>query len=187
MGRPKLLLPWGNTTIIGHLIAQWSGPGANQIAVVRSAANPALDAELLRLHFPVENHITNPRPEDGMFSSIQCAARWSGWRDGLTHWAIVLGDQPHLQSATLQSLVESASTWHDQILQPEYYGHARHPVILPASIFRQLAHSSHDTLKAFLQTAPQTVIRIELNDPGLDLDLDTPEDYERAQKLYFGL
>jgi hypothetical protein len=25
-----------------------------------------------------------------------------------------------------------------------------------------------------------------LNDPGLDLDLDFPEDYERAKKLYFG-
>jgi len=39
-------------------------------------------------------------------------------------------------------------------------------------------------LKSFLKGyAP---VLIGLNDPGLDLDLDFPEDYERAKKLYFG-
>ena len=35
MGRPKLLLPWGDTSIIGHLIEQWRALAAAQIAVVR--------------------------------------------------------------------------------------------------------------------------------------------------------
>ena len=34
MGRPKLLLPWGDTSIIGHLLGQWRGLGARPIAVV---------------------------------------------------------------------------------------------------------------------------------------------------------
>ncbi len=34
MGTPKLLLPWRDTTIIGHLISQWRELGAAQIAVV---------------------------------------------------------------------------------------------------------------------------------------------------------
>ena len=28
MGRPKLLLPWGDTSVIGHLIRQWQALGA---------------------------------------------------------------------------------------------------------------------------------------------------------------
>ena len=32
MGRPKLLLPWRGTTVIGHIIYQWRELGAAQIS-----------------------------------------------------------------------------------------------------------------------------------------------------------
>ncbi|HRY59690.1 MAG: NTP transferase domain-containing protein [Verrucomicrobia bacterium] len=28
MGKPKLLLPWGDTSVLGHLIRQWQSLGA---------------------------------------------------------------------------------------------------------------------------------------------------------------
>src|SRR6185369_7472750 len=84
MGRPKLLLPWGGTSVIGHLLAQWRGLGAEQVSVVCAQANVALDQELNRLQFRPEDRIVNPIPECGMFSSIQCAASWKGWKPTLT-------------------------------------------------------------------------------------------------------
>src|SRR5438105_11527396 len=104
MGRPKMLLPWGNTSIIGLLIDQWLHIGVEQLAIVIAPDNQDLDRELGRLGFPEQNQIRNPAPEGGMYTSIQCAARWSGWQAGLTHWAIALGDQPHLQPRTLLAL-----------------------------------------------------------------------------------
>ena len=95
MGKPKLLLPWGRTSVLGHLIKQWKALGAKQIAVVCAPDDGAMRVELDRLGFPVQDRIINPAPDRGMFSSIQCAAQWSGWQAALTHWAIVLGDQPH--------------------------------------------------------------------------------------------
>src|SRR5437764_10462403 len=80
MGRPKLLLPWGATSALGHLIEQWRKLGAHQIAVVCAAGDTGMQAELDRLKFPIECRIFNEAPERGMFSSIQCAARWSGWQ-----------------------------------------------------------------------------------------------------------
>ncbi len=109
MGRPKMLLPWGRTTVLGHLLALWSRLGAHQVAVVCASADAAIDTELNRLRFSNKNRITNPDPGQGMFSSVQCAARWRGWNPGLTHWAIVLGDQPHLQRATLATLLDAAA------------------------------------------------------------------------------
>src|SRR6266699_557070 len=106
MGKSKLVLPWGKTTVLGHLIRQWQQVGAKQIAVVRAADDNAIGAELDRLNFPVANRIMNPQPERGMMSSIQCAAAWPGWNGPLTHWVIVLGDQPHLRQETLRELVE---------------------------------------------------------------------------------
>ena len=84
-------------TIVGHLIRQWRELGAGQIAVVHRPDNDTpLVAELDRLDFPAKDRIANPQPERGMFSSIVCAADWSGWRSEIGAWAIVLGDQPHL-------------------------------------------------------------------------------------------
>ncbi len=74
MGQPKLLLPWGKTTVIGHLIAQWQKAGASQIAIVTAVGDQALAKELDRLALPPEDRLCNPAPELGMFSSIQCAA-----------------------------------------------------------------------------------------------------------------
>ena len=52
MGRPKLLLPWGDTSIVGHLIRQWHLLGAEQIAIVCRAGDKPLTDELNRLDFP---------------------------------------------------------------------------------------------------------------------------------------
>jgi len=180
MGRPKLLLPWGRTSVLGHLLAQWRALRAAQMAVVCAPGNRAIQKELDRLAFPAENRIYNPTPERGMFSSIQCAAQWPGWHAGLTHWAIVLGDQPHLQRQTLRRVLDFSARHPAKICQPARQGHGRHPVLLPQAVLRRLAGSRAVTLKGFLAARPRQVALCELDDRGLDLDIDQPEDYEQA-------
>jgi molybdenum cofactor cytidylyltransferase len=179
MGQPKLLLSWNGTTIIGHLIRQWQALDAAQITVVCRPNDEPISAELERLGFPRENRIVNPQPERGMFSSIQCAARWPGWQPGLTSWAIILGDQPHLRSETLRNLV----AFHDRnsiaICQPSHEGRAGHPVLLPRSAFELLKNTTAQTLKTFLKQNAVSIVKCPVTDPGLALDLDTPEDYKR--------
>lgn len=186
MGRPKLLLPWKQTSVLGYLIAQWLALGARQIAVVCATDDHLLQAELDRLVFPPPNRIVNPAPDLGMFSSIQCAARWPGWDPTLTHWALVLGDQPHLRLETLQALLDLGAAQPRRICQPARSGHGRHPVLLPKAAFLQLAQSTATNLKEFLAAARRHIAFIWPEDPGLDLDLDRPEDYERALKLFAG-
>jgi len=183
MGRPKMLLPWGETSVLGHFWQVWQELGAAHVAAVFPAGNPALELEMDRIGLPADNRIANPDPGRGMFSSIQCAARWRGWRAGLTHWAIVLGDQPHLQSSTLRALLAFASGHSGVICQPSRSGRARHPVLLPREEFQRLAQTSVETLKQFLEQREVNLVEIE--DPGLDLDIDRPEDCQKAQQLFF--
>ena len=179
MGRPKLLLPWGGTTVIGRLVSQWRELGAGQIAVVRRAEDAALVAELNRLGLPAADHIINPQPERGMFSSIVCAAGWVGWRGEISNWAIVLGDQPHIQTKTLRLVLASSAQNREAICQPMAGGHRAHPVILPPPAFAGLKNTAAGTLKDFLNLATCPNVQCVINDPGLTLDLDTPEDYKR--------
>src|SRR5438874_13144129 len=48
MGKQKLLLPWGDTSVLGYLIGQWEAPGAKQIAVVHGTDDKAIGSELDR-------------------------------------------------------------------------------------------------------------------------------------------
>lgn len=185
MGWPKLLLPWGETSILGHLIAQWQNLGAEQIVVVCAEGDAAMRAELDRLGFSAGLRIFNPQPARGMFSSVQCAALWNGWKPQLSHWTISLGDQPHVRTETLRALIDFAAAHPDDICQPGRQGRRRHPVVLPAPVFKQLRNAADETLKQFLERVSASRAVCELEDPGLDLDLDTPADYERAFQLCF--
>lgn len=186
MGRPKLLLPWGDTTVIGHLIRQWHDLGAAQITVVFRPDDRGLIAELDRLGFPPRNRLKNLQPERGMFSSIVCAANWDGWQEGLVAWAIVLGDQPHLRPDTLRSLLTFHWEHADAISQPVYDGHARHPVLLPRRALDELKDSPEKTLSDYLKRTACHLVKRSIEDSGLALDLDRPEDYERAVKSHLG-
>ena len=180
MGRPKLLLPWGGTSVLGHLIEQWQALRAMQIGVVCAARDQAMQAELDRLSFANDSRIYNPAPEHGMFSSIQCATQWPGWQAALTHWAIVLGDQPHLEPQTLRRVLDFSAARPDRVCQPARHGHGRHPVLLPELPFRQLADSTAGTLKEFLVARPEQVALWEVDDPSMEVDIDRPEDYDKA-------
>jgi molybdenum cofactor cytidylyltransferase len=182
MGRPKLLLPWGETTVLGHLLHQWRKLGAEQLAIVTAPDDGALVEELARVRFAPGNRVVNPQPERGMFSSIQCAARWTEWRPALSHWAIVLGDQPHLRSSTLRAVLELAGTEPGKVCQPAFGGRTRHPVIVPGPIFKRLRRVRAATLKDFLAKFPSASCAV--NDPGLALDIDYPKDYRRALHLW---
>ena len=179
MGRPKLLLSWRGTTVIGQLLSQWRELGAGQIAVVLRADDHALAAELDRLDFSKSDRIENPQPERGMFSSIVCAANWNGWRQEISSWAVVLGDQPHLQTETLRQLLAFTSQNKEAICQPASGGRAEHPVILPQRAFVELKNSGAATLKDFLKQNSGRSVQCPVADPGLSLDMDTPEDYKR--------
>jgi len=62
----------------------------------------------------------------------------------------------------------------------------RHPVVLPKAVFERLKDSREETLKQFLQNNASAVALREMDDPGLDFDLDTPADYEKALWLFAG-
>jgi molybdenum cofactor cytidylyltransferase len=182
MGRPKMLLPWEGSSVIGHVLQVWSEElGAAQIAVVCAPAPSPVPGELDRIGFPARNRITNPAPERGMFSSIQAAASWSGWNAGLTHIAVTLGDQPHVRVETLRKLLEAVQRNPNTILQPCFNGRPKHPIIFHITDFRSLAETKHETLRDFLAVSKRTLV--DVDDSGLNLDLDYPADYEKARAL----
>ena len=127
MGRPKMLLPWGRSSVIGRAVSLARMFPGTQIALVIANGDQHMAAELRRLRVSLAAQIVNLEPHRGMFSSVQCAARWNGWDTGLTHWALMLGDQPQIKLATLRRLADFASAHPDGICQPAWNGQAPPP------------------------------------------------------------
>jgi len=180
MGTPKLLLPWGDTTVLGHLVRTWRDLGVEPIAVVVAAEGSPIEAELDRLAVPRERRIRNPDPAAGMFSSICCGAGWTGWAPAVGHVVLSLGDQPLVRRETLLRLIAFARAHPACICQLTRDGRPRHPVVFPVGAWSELRGTHEPTLRDFLEARAACRRFLECDDPGLDLDLDLPADYRRA-------
>lgn len=183
MGQPKLLLPWGSTSIVGHLISVWRSVGATQVAVVCAPPPHPVHGELDRLGFPSDARIINPSPALGMFSSIQSAARWRGW-ENLSHFALALGDQPQISASLILKVLKHAEENSDAICQPSVQKCPKHPVIIPRKMFFELASNTATTLRDFLTGTPVFRSFLEVPDERLNIDLDAPADYKLAANRF---
>ena len=179
MGRCKLLLPWDDKTILTHLLDQWCHAGAAQIAPVIDPSNQLLQEALAHAGFSRSDWIENSSPHLGMFSSLQEGSRWTGWFPTLTHFAICLGDQPHIQMLTLGMLLDTARKNPMRICQPALHGRAGHPIVLPAPNFRELAQRNVANLRDYVRSHEALRLRMPVEDPGVSQDLNTSEDYMR--------
>ncbi len=187
MGYPKLLLPWGTTSILQHLLEQWRSLGVIDFLVVVAEDDAGISGELAKLPargWRIER-TANPDPSRGMFSSVRAASDWVRRQPGaeVTHWVMCLGDQPQVKPDTWARVLSESRRFPRHICQPARHGRLRHPVVFPESCFRALADAREPTLKAYLESQAPARRSFESEDAGLDLDLDSPDDYARAQQL----
>ena len=88
------------------------------------------------------------------------------------------GDLPLVLPGTLERLV----TVQAAVVQPRYRERRGHPLLLQGSLINEiLALPPEATLRTWLRGREAAAVEVE--DPGVLLDLDTPADYRRAQEL----
>jgi len=175
MGSNKLLLPFSVKTVIETTLDALKGVGT----VVVTGHNPhELEAVLSRYKVKV---VHNPRHEEGMTTSFQAGLRVVDADAAF----LVLGDQVGLTkgllSAMAQVLVEDEDA---QIVSPRY-GEARgHPVLFRRSLFSEiLALGPGKSLRDVVARHDDGHRYVE-GDAWTVIDMDTPEQYEAARKLW---
>ena len=182
MGEPKLCLPWGQTTILGHVLAQWRAAGVENRLVVHGPGETPVTRELDRLGIPATERIATRAMERGMMGSIVTAAGRSLGDSSLTHLIIAPGDQPHLCIETLRELLRACKSETGKLIRVVHNDNAGHPIALPAHILAELSASSAETLRDFLRLKEMPVRDLTSPDSGVLIDLDTHEDYQRARR-----
>jgi molybdenum cofactor cytidylyltransferase len=169
-GSDKLLHPLAGPVPVAALaLANLRAAVPHVIAVVRPGAN-ALAQLLGEAGATV---IECPNADEGMGASLAAAIGASGEVDG---WVVTLADMPYIRPQTIEK-VTAALAQGAAIVAPAYCGERGHPVGLSARFRPQLlALRGDEGARALLRQHAGLVKLIDVDDPGIRRDIDTPAD-----------
>lgn len=174
MGELKQLLPLGGQPMVRHTVAAVCNAALAQVVVVGGAQAEAVRSALTGL--PVE-FVVNPAWTEGMSTSLQAGLR--ALRPDIQAVFIVLADQPALTPDLLQTLVDRYRSTGAPVVVPFYRGQRGNPVLWDRSLFAELLTVAGDQGgRVLLGRYEAAMERVELDDPAITLDVDTPQDYQ---------
>ncbi|HEX3531741.1 MAG TPA: nucleotidyltransferase family protein [Thermoanaerobaculia bacterium] len=175
MGRPKLLLPYLEGTIVGALVASLRAAGVETIALVSAPEDTALQ-EWARAAGLVA--AVNPAPERGMLSTIQ---EGIAALDLLTERRTLLispADLPALRPATIAEVVRRRELAGAPLALPVWRGRHGHPLVIAPELIPEIAALDPAIgLRQLRDRHAAATLWIEVDDPGAVHDIDTPDDY----------
>ena len=176
MGRPKPLLPWRGVTLIEHQIRCLLDGGASEvIAVLGHEAN----AVVPYVNGPSVRHVVNPDYHLGRTTSIKVGLKHIDLHaDAILLLAV---DQPRT-SDIISTVIQAHCEKDALITSPRYQGHGGHPLIFSASLREELERISEENqgIREVFEAHRSEVFMLEIDDPIIRLDLNTPEAYEEA-------
>ena len=117
MGRHKLLLPFGSTTVIAHIVDQLLASVVDEVLVVVGHAGDRV-AEALGDR-PV-TIVPNPDYRSGMLSSVRCGLR--AVPEGCRAVLVALADQPTITRRLIDKLVGAYASNDKGIVVPVHGG-----------------------------------------------------------------
>lgn len=192
MGRSKPLLPHGtdpSRTFLAHLLEVVITAGLTNVYVIGRSDDPELRAEVNKVAAPfivnkvAVTFIENPRADEGQLSSLQAglAAVEAAAGAQVEGVMVMPADVPLIDTGTVERLVSAAVASSAAILRATHKGRHGHPVIFKRGVFPEL-HAADPAVgaRAVVRADPSRVEDVEVDDAGVTIDVDTPDDYVRA-------
>ena len=179
MGQPKMMLRWGKTTVLEHVISVFANAGIENIVVVTGSAREQVEqvvAVAQAIH-PVCYVYNEGFVEGEMLSSIQCGLR--ALTQKLEDAALIaLGDQPQVRVGSVRRVCEMFKETGNPLVVPSYHMRRGHPWLVDESLWGEmLAMRAPQTPRDFLNARADQIKYVEVDDEGILADLDTPEQY----------
>jgi molybdenum cofactor cytidylyltransferase len=174
MGRPKLALPWGETTVLGNVVHTIKAAGIEDILVVIGGGGQTVEAicsaEGLRA-------VLSQEPAGGdMLSSLQTGLR--EMRPAAGAALVALGDQPQIEETTVRQVARPYLDSTAPIVVPSYRMRRGHPWLVSRLFWKEiLGMGPPETPRHFLDRHALDIHYVDVHSPAILEDLDSPEDY----------
>jgi len=173
MGTQKLLLPFGETTVVEAVVATALGSGVDRVMVVLGS-----DADEVRkkLESSGAAFTINEDYARGMLSSIQAGFKALGGDAEAV--VVMLGDQPFLPAKVVDAVIEAYRTGGKGIVIPVFRGRRGHPVLVDMKRRDEvLGLDPAEGLRQLMRARPGDIREVDVDDANILRDMDTPEDY----------
>jgi molybdenum cofactor cytidylyltransferase len=176
--RQQRLLP--ECTLLAATVQSMATAFGSVRVVIRSDDDPVkLGLE------PATDVVRSLRADQGLGFSIADGFR-ALHRSQATAAALLLGDMPCIAPKTFARLAEQAAA--DRIVRPEYRGIPGHPVIFGRNFWSELSQlQDEEGARSVIQRHPEACMHIEVDDPGVLMDADRPEDLAALRERYQGM
>lgn len=176
MNSPKLILPYGKTTMIGHLIDNILKSDINNILVVLGGWRDELVKAIEGLHV---SSCFNDNYKSGMLSSVICGL--DSLPPGTEAAMIFPGDQPDISPEIINSLIRSLSITDRGIMIAVHEGIRGHPILIRKKFFAEVEKlDSGIGLRELLSKFHNEVYEVETVNKMVLRDIDTHEEYLNA-------
>jgi len=175
MGREKIELPWEISTILETILDKIAAVGARPVVVVLRSDLTEAQERARRRGAAV---VVNPRPDEGMIESVRLGiSALAEPFDAVILWP---GDHPAVAAPTLEALLQAADR--TRAIVPRHQGRRGHPVVIGSDLLAGIAAiPPGEGLRHLWRMRPEAVRELDVEDPGVLIDLDTPADYERSK------
>lgn len=178
MGRPKQLLPLGGTTLLARAIENVRSAGLAEIVLVLGASAEAIRRQLPHSLLEGLKIVVNPAYALGMASSLHEGL--SALDSRIAAALIILGDQPLVRPQTLLQIIAGYHPSRAQIVIPSHQGQRGNPVLLGRQVFPEVMALEGDIgCRAIFSNHLDAILNLEVEDPGILLDIDNQDDYDR--------
>ncbi len=177
-GEPKQLLPWHGQPILRHAVLAAINGGLSPVVVVLGSSSKEVQRVINDLPVRIVNNL---EWSGGLSTSIKAGLREVPSNSGAA--VFLQGDQPQVPPSLIRSLVETHQKTFHQVIAPLIDGRRGNPVLFDSSTFTPLLALEGDSGGREL-FGQYPVHHISWQDPGLLIDIDTPEDYSVFLKHY---
>jgi molybdenum cofactor cytidylyltransferase len=173
MGQPKQLMPFGHGTVLEQAIDNLVNSAVGEtIVVLGHRAEEVIKTIAAK---PVKIAIT-PDYKQGMSTSIIAGLNLIDSRAQAV--MLALGDQPFVDSQTINSLTEAFVAHNRGIAVPVYQGRRGHPVIFAIRYKDELLRLVGDIGgREIIDRHPDDVLEVAVNCEGVCIDIDTMDTY----------
>ena len=174
MGEPKVLLPWGDKTIIEHIIEQLTISRVDHIVVVTGHMAQEVKSIVKPLGVKVVHNRSYKSGE--MLSSLKAGLK--AMPDHIAAAMIVLGDQPRIQPKVIYQVLSAYAEGTHDIVAPSYKMRRGHPILIGRKYWGELLNLPRNGAPRDVINAHNDQIHyIKVNTDSVLKDVDTPEDY----------
>jgi molybdenum cofactor cytidylyltransferase len=182
LGRPKQLLPWNGSTLIGSTINQLAMAGCERIIIVLGAYESEVREHCIAQTDVQLEIVTNVNWRNGQSTSLRMGIECATALDDVETTIVALCDQPLIDTAHYLELITMVSQHGYYMAATDYPEGIGVPACFSVSALKSLSVAGDDTgaKKWLRQQSPHIVARVKCNSAAMDID--TELDYRKILK-----